>query len=96
MKGLFDDSLNVLRAEMRAGFECTNRRLEQLQATAQQTDNLLRGSDSETGLKVRLDRLEQAEGRRRWTIRAVAIAAFGALCQGLVSLVSALRSSTSP
>lgn len=83
--------LAALRATVESGFARLDSRLDRLQDTAQATDGLLRGTVEQPGLVTRIDRLEQTEARRRWTIRALVAAVFTAIGEAFLLLVTARR-----
>lgn len=83
--------LAALRATVESGFAHLDERLDRLQQTAQATDGLLRGTVSQPGLVTRVDRLEQTEARRRWTLRALMAAVFTAIGEAFILLLTARR-----
>lgn len=46
---------------------------------------LLNGSNTEPGIKTRLDRLEQSEQSRTWLLRTTIVAAIGAILSAIAS-----------
>ena len=68
--------------------------LESLHVLCTKVDKImsyLEGQNGTPGMKIRMDRLEQAESRRSWTVRAVLVAVLGLLTKVVVDVVGSSK-----